>query len=146
MSYLLTYSGNAVKEFHKTHAKSRRYTQHVIRWGANWGFIQQSPNWDTAWQAEHRAQVADYEHGTDKFLLEKITPQPQTQAPPLSIDDMWSEEVIYDRHIKAGNLLYIRGNLSEIQETLKQLKKWGITGHLSISKLGKLSCLKMATP
>jgi len=117
MSYLLTYSGKAVKEFHKTHAKARRTTQHVVRWGANWGFIQSSPNWDTAWQAETRKPVAEYEHADEMFLLESITPL-ATQAPPLNIDDMWSEEVIFDRHIKAGNLLYIRGTMSEIQETL----------------------------
>jgi len=120
MSYVLTYSGPAVKAFHKTHAKARRYTHHVIRWGNNWGFIQQSPNWDTAWQAEQRAPVADHEHEAERFLLERITPQ-QVQAPPLAIDDMWSEEVIFDRHIKAGNLLYIRGTMSDIQATLKQL-------------------------
>ena len=120
MSYLLTYSGKAVQEFHISHTKARRYTQHVVRWGKHWGFIQPSPNWDTAWQAEQRTPVADYEHGTDKFLLEKVTQSP-LQAPPLAIDDMWSEEVIFDRHIKAGNLLYIRGTMSDIQATLKQL-------------------------
>jgi len=120
MSYQLTYSGKAVKEFHKTHAKSRRFKQHVVRWGANWGFIQESANWDAVWQAEQRTPVADYEQEDEKFLLEATKPL-TIQAPPLSIDDMWSEEVIYDQHIKAGNLLYIRGTLLEIQETLNTL-------------------------
>jgi len=119
-TYLLSYSGPAVAQFIKKHAKARRFKQQVVRWGNNWGFIQQSPNWDAVWQAEERVQVAEHESGEERFLLERATPS-TLQAPPLLLDDMWSEEVIFDRHIKAGNLLYIRGSLSEILDTAKQL-------------------------
>ena len=122
MMYLLTYSGPAVKAYLKNHANARRYTQHVIRWGVCWGFLQASPNWDTAWQAEERHPISDYENAGEQFLLERVTPcSIQIQAPPLKIDDMWSEEVLYDQHIKAGNVLYIRGSMSEILDTAKQL-------------------------
>ena len=83
MMYLLTYSGPAVKAYLKNHANARRYTQHVIRWGVCWGFLQASPNWDTAWQAEERHPISDYENAGEQFLLERVTPcSIQIQAQP----------------------------------------------------------------
>jgi hypothetical protein len=94
MSYLLTYNGPAVSQYLKTHNQSP-VKCHVFRWGANWGYLYLQGSWDDAWTAEQQTAISYTSNEPEHFLLVKTTPQ-QAQAPPLKLDDMWIEELIYN--------------------------------------------------
>ena len=78
----------------------------IYRWEDKWGILT-----GDAWNAEIREAVV---FEGEKYLLETIHPQP-IHAPPPSVDDIWEEEVHILPYGTCGNVLTIRGTLSEIK-------------------------------
>ena len=78
----------------------------IYRWEDKWGILT-----GDVWNTEVREAVASDE---DKYLLETIHSLP-IHAPPPSVDDVWEEEVHILPYGTCGNVLTIRGTLSEIK-------------------------------
>jgi hypothetical protein len=87
----------------------------VYRWGAHWGYLDQSAKWDHAWYAEHRTPVGSY---TDEkglvYVLENVTPI--SASPPTHVDDVWEEEVVCQGAITHGTLWSIVGTAAELEK------------------------------
>jgi hypothetical protein len=110
--FRLTIEGPQVATWRSSRHGAAHTTMRVYKWGDKTGyFLPASAKWESAWVAEQRASV---DHGSN-WLLESVTPL-KCEAPPATVDDVWSEEVIAQGNIIAGNLLTIVGNGKTIQE------------------------------
>ena len=116
--YRLTISGKPAEAFlmHTQHIKPT--TQRIYRWGNSWGYLRQNRSWDEAWVAEQRSFITSVTTENITFLLEASTPI--TVQPPLTVDDMWDEEVVQDKNLTCNSLLSIKGSKQELIQMCKK--------------------------
>jgi hypothetical protein len=115
--YQFTVGGSNVdairEKFIAIHGGAKMIWQRNYRWGNVWGIHNPAAtHWEETWRAEIRTTVLT--DGDDQ-LLEQITPI-ACAAPPMKVDDIWEDQVMYQNNITCGNLISITGNLLEIQE------------------------------
>lgn len=108
--FRLTIDGASVAAWRAARPGARITKMRVYKWGDNVGLYLCGAKWDSAWIPEQRVPLA-HGHG---FLLEKITHIPMCDAPPPTVDDIWTEDVIIQGNIIAGNCLTIVGNAKTI--------------------------------
>ena len=101
---------------HTQHIKPT--TQRIYRWGNSWGYLRQNRSWDEAWVAEQRSFITSVTTENITFLLEASTPI--TVQPPLTVDDMWDEEVVQDKNLTCNSLLSIKGSKQELIQMCKK--------------------------
>jgi hypothetical protein len=107
--YRFTYDGPKVVSL-RASMRGTPTTLRVYKWEDKTGYLfQDAPKWEAAWIAEQRTPIG---HGSG-WLLERVTPL-RIDAPPPTVDDLWTEEVIVRGNVIAGNMLTIVGNEKEI--------------------------------
>jgi hypothetical protein len=107
--FRLTIDGPQAAAFRAARPGAPLVTMRVYKWEDKVGFYLPGGKWDSAWIAEQRSTLA-HGHG---YLLEKVNPL-TLEAPPPTVDDIWSEDVIVHGNSIAGNCLTIVGNAKTI--------------------------------
>lgn len=81
----------------------------VYKWEDKVGIYFVGKKWDDAWLVEQRTQLC---HGPG-YVLEGVT-RLNIDAPPSSVDDIWTEDAIVHGNIISSNCLTIVGNTKTI--------------------------------
>ena len=81
----------------------------VYKWEDKVGIYFVGKKWDDAWQVEQRTPLC---HGPG-YVLEGVT-RLHIDAPPPSVDDIWTEDAIVQGNIISSNCLTIVGNTKTI--------------------------------
>ena len=110
--YRLTISGAAPISFLKQLPSVKPIKQRVYRWENKWGYLRQGRTWEESWLAEERTFVSSSILGDNTFVVETYTPI--ENIPPVNIDDLWEEEVVYDKNVTCNNLLSITGSKDDL--------------------------------
>lgn len=108
--FRLTVDGALPAAWRTANPRASATKMRVYKWEDKAGLYLCGKKWEAAWTAEQRVPMA---HGPG-FLLEQVTPLPMCDAPPPSVDDAWSEDVVIQGNIIAGNSLTIVGNSKAI--------------------------------
>ena len=85
----------------------------VYKWEDKVGIYFVGKKWDDAWIVEQRATLC-YGPG---YILEGVT-RINIDAPPPTVDDIWTEDVIVQGNIISSNCLTIVGNTKTILDSV----------------------------
>ena len=110
--YRLSITGTANKRYLSQMKDKKPIKQRVYRWENKWGYLRKDQAWDESWTAETRSHIAFGVNDDNTFLLEECAPLAAT--PPVSIDDVWEEEVLCDKTITCNSILSITGSKQDL--------------------------------
>jgi len=110
--YRLSITGAANKRYLSQMKDKKSIKQRVYRWENKWGYLRKDQSWDESWNVEERSHISSGVNNDNTFLLEACIPLSST--PPVTIDDVWEEEIIYDKTVTCNSILSITGSKQDL--------------------------------
>jgi hypothetical protein len=98
---------------------SKTVWRRVYRWGSHWGYLSLA---DAAWTVEQRSHLGS--HSDEKgnvYILDSVK-QLET-SPPLTVDDVWEEEIVPQGAITHGTHWSIIGTRDELDKFVPAVLK-----------------------